>query len=413
MTTLDLIAWLMFITAGFSYINHRFLKFPTSIGVMAIALVFSLMLIALAELKWIPGLEDSARALLESIDFNQLVLHGILGALLFAASLHINLEDLAKEKWTITLLASVGVVLSTTLVAGLMYFVLGWLGIGMPFIYCLLFGALISPTDPIAVLGILKNVGAPKALETKIAGESLFNDGVAVVIFIVLLDIATSHHEPSALSITLLFLKEAGGGALFGLAAGYGAYLLLRTVDDYKVEVLITLALVFASYAAADAMHISAPIAAVVAGLLIGNHGRKLAMSGKTTEHVDMFWELVDEILNGILFVLLGFELLIVTFNLSSFKAGLIAIPVVLLARFIGVSLPIGLMKFKREFSPNAIKVLTWGGLRGGISVALALSLPASPERELILMMTYVVVVFSILVQGLTIGKLVQRGLEN
>ena len=413
MTTLDLIAWLMFITAGFSYINHRFLKFPTSIGLMAISLVFSMILLALGELKWIPGLEDSARALLESIDFNKLVLHGILGALLFAGSLHINLEDLAKQKWIITLLASVGVVLSTTIVSGLMYFVLGWLGIGIPFIYCLIFGALISPTDPIAVMAILKTVGAPKELETKIAGESLFNDGVAVVIFIVLLDIAIGTHEPSFVSITVLFLKEAVGGALFGLATGYGAYRLLRTVDNYQVEVLITLALVFASYAAAEALHISAPIAAVAAGLLIGNHGRNLAMSEKTIEHVDMFWELIDEILNGILFVLLGFELLIVTFDLSSFKAGLIAIPVVLLARFVGVSLPIWLRKFKREFSPNAIKVLTWGGLRGGISVALALSLPASPERELILMMTYVVVVFSILVQGLTIGKLVQRGLKN
>ena len=413
MTTLDLIAWLTFITAGFSYINHRFLKFPTSIGLMAIALVFSMILLALGELKWIPGLEDSARELLQSIDFNQLVLHGILGALLFAGSLHINLEDLAKEKWTITLLASVGVVLSTIIVAGLMYFVLDWLGIGIPFIYCLLFGTLISPTDPIAVLAILKNVGAPKALETKIAGESLFNDGVAVVIFVVILGIANGSHEPTVGSIALLFLKEAVGGALFGLAAGYGAYCLLRTVDNYQVEVLITLALVFASYAAAEALHVSAPIAAVAAGLLIGNHGRTLAMSDKTTEHVDMFWELIDEILNGILFVLLGFELLIVTFNLASFKAGLIAIPIVLLARFAGVSLPIGLMKFKREFSPNAIKVLTWGGLRGGISVALALSLPASSERELILMMTYVVVIFSILVQGLTIGKLVQRGLND
>ena len=413
MDTLDLIAWLMFITAGFSYLNHRFLKFPTSIGLMAIALVFSLALIGLGELQWIPGLEESARTLLQSIDFNQLVLHGILGALLFAGSLHINLEDLAKQKWVITLLATVGVVLSTIIVGGLMFFVLQWLGIGIPFIYCLLFGSLISPTDPIAVLSILKTVGAPKALETKIAGESLFNDGVAVVIFMVILDIASGHSQPTVGSIALLFLVEAVGGALFGLAAGYAAYRLLKTVDNYQVEVLITLALVFAGYAAAEAMHISAPIAAVVAGLLIGNHGRTLAMSEKTIEHVDLFWELMDVILNGVLFVLLGFELLILTFDLSSFKAGLIAIPVVLLARFIGVSLPIWLRKFKREFSPNTIKVLTWGGLRGGISVALALAIPPSPERELILMMTYAVVVFSILVQGLTIGKLVKRGLEN
>ncbi len=413
MTTLDLIAWLMFITAGFSYLNHRYLKFPTSIGVMAIALVCSLALIGLGKLQWIPGLEDSARSLLESIDFNQLVLHGILGALLFVGALHINLEDLAKQKWIIALLATVGVALSTVIVGGLMYFVLQWLGIGIPFIYCLVFGSLISPTDPIAVIAILKTAGAPKELETKIAGESLFNDGVAVVIFMVILGIATGDHEPTVGSIALLFLKEAVGGALFGLAAGYAAYRLLKTVDNYQVEVLITLALVFAGYAAAEALHISAPIAAVASGLLIGNHGRTLAMSEKTIEHVDLFWELLDEILNGVLFVLLGFELLILTFEPSNFTAGLIAIPVVLLARFIGVSLPIWIRKFKREFSPNAIIVLTWGGLRGGISVALALAIPPSPQRELILMMTYAVVVFSILVQGLTIGKLVKRGLEN
>ncbi len=413
MTTLDLIAWLMFITAGFSYLNHRYLKFPTSIGVMAIALVCSLALIGLGKLQWIPGLEDSARSLLESIDFNRLVLHGILGALLFAGALHINLEDLAKQKWIIALLATVGVALSTVIVGGLMYFVLQWLGIGIPFIYCLVFGSLISPTDPIAVIAILKTAGAPKELETKIAGESLFNDGVAVVIFMVILGIATGDHEPTVGSIALLFLKEAVGGALFGLAAGYAAYRLLKTVDNYQVEVLITLALVFAGYAAAEALHISAPIAAVASGLLIGNHGRTLAMSGKTIEHVDLFWELLDEILNGVLFVLLGFELLILTFEPSNFTAGLIAIPVVLLARFIGVSLPIWIRKFKREFSPNAIIVLTWGGLRGGISVALALAIPPSPQRELILMMTYAVVVFSILVQGLTIGKLVKRGLNN
>ncbi len=413
MTTLDLIAWLMFITAGFSYLNHRYLKFPTSIGVMAIALVCSLALIGLGKLQWIPGLEDSARSLLESIDFNRLVLHGILGALLFAGALHINLEDLAKQKWIIALLATVGVALSTVIVGGLMYFVLQWLGIGIPFIYCLVFGSLISPTDPIAVIAILKTAGAPKELETKIAGESLFNDGVAVVIFMVILGIATGDHEPTVGSIALLFLKEAVGGALFGLAAGYAAYRLLKTVDNYQVEVLITLALVFAGYAAAEALHISAPIAAVASGLLIGNHGRTLAMSEKTIEHVDLFWELLDEILNGVLFVLLGFELLILTFEPSNFTAGLIAIPVVLLARFIGVSLPIWIRKFKREFSPNAIIVLTWGGLRGGISVALALAIPPSPQRELILMMTYAVVVFSILVQGLTIGKLVKRGLNN
>jgi CPA1 family monovalent cation:H+ antiporter len=411
-TTFDLIAILLFLTAAFSYLNHRFLKLPASIGLMALALGFSLILVAIGELAHVPVLEDTARAILGMVDFERLLLHGMLGALLFAGALHIDLEDLAKQKWIITLLATVGIVLSTFLIAGMIFGVAQVLGLDLPFIYCLVFGALISPTDPIAVLAILKSANAPKSLETKIAGESLFNDGVAVVVFTVIVGIATGAHEPTFGSIALLFLEEAVGGALFGLATGYIAYRMLKTVDNYQVEVLITVALVIAGYAAAEAIHVSAPIAAVAAGLLIGNHGRTLAMSDTTTEHVDTFWELIDEILNAVLFVLLGLEVMVLVFDASSLLAGVVAIPLVLLARFTGVSLPVWGLRFRREFSPKVIRILTWGGLRGGISIALALSLPASPQRDILLMMTYVVVVFSVLAQGLTIGKLVRSSLK-
>ncbi|MCF8719305.1 cation:proton antiporter [Nitrospina gracilis] len=412
MATFDLIAILLFLTAAFAYLNYRFLKLPASIGLMAIALMFSLLLIAVGELAHIPALESTARVILEGVDFERLLLHGMLGALLFAGALHIDLGDLARQKWIITLLATVGVVLSTFLVGGFTYGVAQVLGLDLPFLYCLVFGALISPTDPIAVLSILKSANAPKELETKIAGESLFNDGVAVVVFLVIAGIATGAREPTFGSIALLFVEEAVGGALFGLATGYVAYRLIRTVDNYQVEVLITVALVIAGYAAAEAIHVSAPIAAVASGLLIGNHGRTFGMSATTTEHVDTFWELIDEILNAVLFVLLGLEVMILVFDGSSLLAGVLAIPLVLLARFAGVSLPVYMLKFRREFPPKTIRILTWGGLRGGISIALALSLPASPQRDAILMMTYVVVVFSVLVQGLTIGKLVRSSLK-
>jgi len=410
MSIFEIMATLLFITAGFSYINHRFIGLPTSIGVMAISLAFSLALVISGELGIFPSLKNSAADILQSIEFDRLVLHGLLGLLLFAGALHINLDDLGRQKWIITLLATFGTVFSTFVVGGLTYLTVGLLSIDLPFIYCLLFGSLISPTDPIAVLSILKSVGATKSLETKIAGESLFNDGVAVVIFTVLLGIAAGEHEPTAGAVSLMFFTEVVGGTLFGLSLGYVAYLLMKSIDNYQVEVLITLALVFTGYAGAEALHLSAPIAAVAAGLLIGNQGRSFAMSEKTCEHVDTFWELVDEILNAVLFVLLGLELLILTLDGKSMVAGLIAIPTVLMARFMGVSIPIQIRKRRREFSPHIIKIMTWGGLRGGISVALALSLPVSLERNVILMMTYIVVVFSVLVQGLSIGSLIKRG---
>jgi CPA1 family monovalent cation:H+ antiporter len=402
----DIIAILISLSALFSYINHRYIRLPTTIGLMLIALLMSLGIVGLDALGL--GLADNIKSLMDHIDFNTTLMHGMLSFLLFAGALHVNLNDLANNKWIIGFLATVGVCLSTLIIAFTGQWVLAKIGIDLSLIYCLLFGALISPTDPIAVLGILKTAGASKSLETKIGGESLFNDGIGVVIFIVLLGIASGGAEISTSSIALLFAQEAIGGIVFGLVIGGIAYGLLKSIDNYQVEILITLAVVCGGYSLAHVLHLSGPIAVVVAGLLIGNHGRLLAMSDKTREHLDLFWELVDEILNAVLFVMIGLEVLVLTFDMHYLAAGLFLIPVVLLARFISVGVPVTILRLRRDFSNNAIKIMTWGGLRGGISVALALSLPAGRERDIILVATYTIVVFSILVQGLTIGRLIR-----
>jgi len=405
MKLFNILAILITMSAGFSYLNHRFMRLPNTIGLMVIALLVSLGLAALGPFGF--GLREDAQRLLASIDFDETLLHGMLSFLLFAGALHINLANLARQKYIIGLLATFGVLGSTVIIAFISRWVLALLGIDLPMIYCLLFGALISPTDPIAVLGILKKVGVSESLETKICGESLFNDGVAVVVFLVFLKIATGGHEVTAGSVLGLFFKEALGGVVFGLLIGWVAYWMLKTIDNYQVEVLITLALVAGGFALADELHLSGPIAIVVAGLLIGNQGRLLAMSDTVREHLDTFWELVDEILNAVLFVIIGLEVLVLTFTREYFIAGLVLIPILLLARFVSVGWPVLIMRLFRTFSPDVIKILTWGGLRGGISVALALSLPPGKNREVILAITYMMVVFSIIVQGLTIGKLV------
>lgn len=407
---LNLVALLVTLTALFSYINHRFIKLPTTIGVMVLALVLSLILMSLGELGYAP-VEQRAAAIIGGIDFNQVLMQGMLSLLLFAGALHVNLEELAQNKWPIGILATVGVVASTFLVGIASWLVLNVLfGVSISLLYCLLFGALISPTDPIAVLGILKSAKAPKNLEIKIAGESLFNDGIAVVVFAILLGLAVGGEEVTLGGVALLFTEEALGGIVFGLAIGYVAYLLLKSIDSYDVEILITLALVLGGYALAIHLHVSGPIAMVVAGLMIGNHGRRLAMSDTTREHLDTFWELIDEILNAMLFVLIGLEMIILTFEHDHLLASLLVIPIVLLARLACVGVPVHVMRrrFGFTFSPHAIKIMTWGGLRGGISVALALSLPLGPERQIVLALTYIVVLFSILVQGLTVGRLIK-----
>ena len=406
MKLFHILAILLTAAAVFSYINHRFLKLPTVIGIMLVALVFSLFLNLLGLIGFV--LEQDVEIMLASIEFDETLLHGMLSFLLFAGALHVNLDDLSRQRGIIFILATFGVIGATFIIGILSWYSFGLVGLDVPFVYCLLFGALISPTDPIAVLGILKQSNAPKSLEAKITGESLFNDGVAVVIFLVLVRIATGGTDISPGEVLLMFSQEAIGGILFGLGAGGITYWMLKSVDNYQVEVLLTLALVTGGYTLAEALHLSAPIAIVVAGLLIGNHGRLLAMSEKTREHLDTFWELVDEILNAVLFVLIGLEVLVLVFIQEYLLAGLLAIPIVLLARFISVGIPIAIMRRFRDFSPKAIQVLTWGGLRGGISVALALSLSAGEIRDSLVAVTYAVVVFSILVQGLTIGPLIR-----
>ena len=407
MSIFDTASLLLSIAAVFAYLNYKFIKLPTTIGIMLIALVFSLILVVLSHFGIGFG-EQYAEQILNNIDFNETLMHGMLSFLLFAGALHINLEALLEKKWIVGILATIGVVTTTFIVGFASYYIFGWLGIEIPLIYCLLFGSLIAPTDPVAVMGILKTAGATKSLETKIAGESLFNDGVAVVVFLVLLGIATSGHDANASEIALLFAEEALGGAVFGFAIGWITYRMLKSVDNYQVEVLLSLALVAGGYALASQIHVSGPIAIVVAGLFIGNHGRHMAMSETTREHLDTFWELLDEILNAVLFVLIGLEVIVLSFSGNHIIAGLILALVVLLARFISVGIPINLMRLRKDFHPHVVKILTWGGLRGGISVALALSLPASKERDIIVTITYIIVVLSIVIQGLTIKKLVE-----
>lgn len=414
----EIMAILISLSAVFGWLNMRSFRLPVTIGLMVMSLSLSLALV-LAGFVF-PSVMEQAHAFLGTIDFDQTLLHGMLGFLLFAGALHINLEDLASQKWVISLLSTIGVLVSTTLIGVASWLLLSLVGIEMRFIYCLLFGALISPTDPIAVLSILKTLTVPKSLETKIAGESLFNDGVGVVVFLVIfgaagLDSAHGGGEVSFASIVRLFTQEALGGAALGLVLGYVGFLMLRAIDEYTVEILTTLAMVAGGYALADRIHVSGPIAMVVAGLLIGNHGRALAMSDTTREHLDLFWELIDEFLNAVLFVLIGLEVMVLTFSKHYLLAALLMIPLVLVARFLSVVLPVGLLSLRRTFTPHAVKILTWGGLRGGISVALALSIPRTlhgeliPEREVILVITYAIVVFSIVIQGLSISSLIER----
>ncbi|MEA1889295.1 MAG: sodium:proton antiporter [Pseudomonadota bacterium] len=413
MDLLQISAVLITLTAVFSFLNQVYLKLPATIGVMAISMALSLMLLILGSMGF-PLLLEQEKTLLSGVDFSATLLHGMLSFLLFAGALHVDLNRLSEMKWVVASLATVGVLLSTLIVASLSWSVAWLLDLPLSFIHCLLFGALISPTDPVAVISTLKTLGVPATLETKIAGESLFNDGVGVVLFLVIFNIAYSSEPMQAVEVAELFITETLGGALFGLLAGYITYRMLRRVDNYQVEIILSLALVMGGYAFAEAWHLSAPIAIVVAGLLIGNHGRQFAMSEQTREHLDTFWELVDEILNAVLFVLLGLEiLLIIPLSANALLLAITAIPIVLFSRLVSVSIPISILRLNYQFSPGVIKILTWGGLRGGISVALALSLPADEVRLYLLPMTYAVVVFAMLVQGLTLGRVVRKQLAQ
>lgn len=404
-TAFEIFAALLALAAGFAYVNHRWLKQPASIALMAMALALSLVLLALDRAG------SSVRPvvlMLSHVRLDEALLHGMLGALLFAGALHIRIDDLREQRLPVTILAFVGTVLSTFIVGAVSFGVLRLLGEAVRFDYCLLFGALISPTDPIAVLGILKAARVPKSMEIQISGESMFNDGVGVVVFSTVLGVVT-RGEATAAETLALFAREVVGGAIFGVVSGFVTFRLLRSIDHYQTELLLTLALVVGGYAVAERLHISAPIAAVIAGLVIGNQGREHGMSDVTRDHLDKFWSLVDEILNALLFVMVGLEVIQLTLTGRTVVAGVLMIPTVLLARVASVGLPVLVMGRRTRFASGTIGILTWGGLRGGISVALALSTPDDPRKPLLVTMTYFVVTFSIIVQGLTLSRVARR----
>lgn len=411
MTFLQITSALIVLAGTFAAINAIFFRLPSAIGILIVSLLASLGLLGLDAL-W-PGLHLTAelQRMVVAFDFSDALLEGMLGLLLFAGALHVKSSDLKAHWGIVMLMATMGVCLST-LVAGIGF---SWIT-GAPLLIALVFGALISPTDPVAVLGVLRAAKLPKSLETKIAGESLFNDGVGYVVFLVLVGLAfpaAGAHGASFGDAALLFFREAFGGAVLGLALGWGTYRVMCEINDYSVEVLLTLALAFGGYQLALWLHVSAPIMAVCAGLLIGDEMTAHAMTQKTRDYVDAFWKLLDEILNAILFLMIGLEVFAIAFSIGAITAGLLAIGLSLLARWCAVIVPIMVLRPFRDFSQGIVPIMTWGGLKGGISVALALSLPESEFKPLILTVTYIVVLFSIIVQGLTVAPMARRVSDN
>ncbi len=413
MSIFSICAILVGLSALFGYINHRFLRLPHTIGLVVIALAASLSIIGFDLIQPSVHIAQRVTGVLRQIDFNETLMHGMLSFLLFAGALHADFSAFKTRRLTIGVMAVLGTLISTFVVGTMMWFLMGVFGIGIPFIWALVFGALISPTDPVAVLSLFKTVDVPDTLQAKMAGESLFNDGVGVVLFTVVVAIALAGGENGggmgAVDIIELFLTEAGGGAVLGLAAGYIGYRAMYGIDEPSLEVLITLALVMVTYALALALHMSGPIAMVVAGLFICNRGVKYAMSERTRDYVLTFWTLIDEILNSVLFLLIGLEVLVVAESIVHLGVVLLAIPVTLFARALSVTIPIVILSRWETFTKGAVPVLIWGGLRGGIAVALALSLPDVEYKAAILSITYGVVLFSIIVQGLTVKPLVER----
>ncbi|MDF4202760.1 sodium:proton antiporter [Maribacter sp. SA7] len=409
MDVFTIISVLVFLSAIFGYINARFLKLPNSIGLMLITILFTLAVFLIGYID--DTLINAERYIITQIDFKSVLLDIMLSFLLFAGALHTNFEQLKVQRWPILVFSTLGVLVSTFLVGTSMYYLLQLIGMEISFIYCLLFGSLISPTDPIAVLGILKKAGAPKALETKIVGESLFNDGVGVVVFLTIFQLASATEVAvSPLDIVELFGVEVIGGLALGLALGWGTWKLMKSIDDYDIEVIITLATVMVGTLIAQKFHLSAPLAMVAAGLVVGNDTvRNSAMSETTETYVDKFWELLDILLNTLLFVLIGMEMLVLSFKTEYVIAGLLAIPLVLICRYLSLLIPIKFFEKKLDFVPRTNLVMTWGGLRGGISIALALGLSDDMHRDAFLVITYIVVVFSIIGQGLTVERLIKR----
>ncbi|TAX63369.1 sodium:proton antiporter [Rhizobium leguminosarum] len=412
MSVFDLISLLLVLTAGFAWVNHRYLRLPPSIGILVMGLAASALLVLL-ELS-IPNVSIyvDVAALVRQVDFQTTVMNGLLAFLLFAGSLHVDFSALRSRVAVVGAMATMGVLLSTVIVGVAMWALAALLGLELPFLWALVFGALISPTDPVAVLSTLKAIKVPQALETDMAGESLFNDGVGVVVFTALLALASDGADVGAAQVAELFVVEALGGAVVGLVSGYAAYRAMRAIDDYPVEVLISIALAMGCYSLASALHMSGPIAVVVAGILVGNRGPKDALSDMTQRYLFGFWTLVDQILNSVLFLLIGLEVLVLRYETSILPLALAAIPVALAARFASTIIPVTLLRRQYDFVRGTVIVLVWGGLRGGISIALALSLPETPFKAALLAATYAVVIFTIVVQGLTLGKVASRSLR-
>ncbi|MDM1139401.1 MULTISPECIES: cation:proton antiporter [Empedobacter] len=404
---------LIVLAALFSYANLRFLKLPGTIGIMIIAMLVSIAIRLLGD-SYFPDATKDMFQLFNSLDFNEILMGAMLNFLLFAGAMHVNILDLKNLRWTIATYATISVVLSAFIISVILYYIAPYFGIQIPYIYCLLFGTLISPTDPIVVLGILKQAKVPKIIETKITGESLFNDGVAVVMFAVVLQIATNpSFDADFSSVSKLFLMEAGGGILLGLLLGFTASNSMKKIDDYKVSALITLSIVMGGFLIAKELHISSPLAMVIAGLIIGNYGKKFAMSKTTQDYLNKFWELIDEVMNAILFLFIGFELLLIEDLMDQILLGIATIFIVLLSRTLSIVIPARTILRKNTFSKGSLIVLVWGGIRGGVSIALVLSMPNSEWKDLLLEITYIVVLFSIVIQGLTVGKVAHRVLKD
>lgn len=410
---LDQAAILLTLSALFGWLNHKFVPLPHSIGLLVMSVVVSLVLVSIDLAFPDEHLFDSLTSALLQIDFASVVMNSMLGFLLFAGALHVDLGKLRSRAIPVAILAFLGTVISTVVVGAGFYGLAKLIGHPMPLSWALVFGALISPTDPVAVLSTLKNVNVPADLEVEMQGESLFNDGVGIVLFTILLRFATGSGDTDAASISELLLLEAGGGVLLGLITGYIAYQGMRLIDDYPVEVLITLALVTGTYALAQKLHVSGPLSVVAAGLLIGDRGPRYAMSERTQTYVFALWTLIDEILNSVLFLLIGLEVLVLRFEPLALIAAAVAIPLVLAARLFAVALPAFLFVRSKLMSVSNVPFLTWAGVRGGISVALALSVPDNPAKPAILAATYAVVIFSIVVQGSTLGIVAKRTIRT
>ncbi|MBA2654672.1 MAG: sodium:proton antiporter [Gammaproteobacteria bacterium] len=390
-----------------AYINHRFIKMQTTIAIMMASMLISLVLIIFTHVG-LYSFPQTTIQLITHIDFSKLLINGMLSFLLFAGALTIDIKTLRSQRWEIFILSTFSTIASALLIALGSYFFLPLIGLPLEFIYCLLFGALISPTDPIAVLATFKQIKAPKILESTVAGESLFNDGVGIVMFLALYHLAFSHQAVTFMSVTILFTQQAIGGVIYGLIIGVIGSWLMKFTDDHKLEILLTIAIATGGYTFAQSLDISGPLAMVVAGIVVGNYGRNHTMSKAACTMLDEFWELIDEILNSVLFLLVGFALLNIIKGQSHWLASLLAIPLVLFVRYVTVAIPLSVFKIKKTYCPHMITILVWGGLRGGLAMALALTLPLGDSRELLLVMTYSVVAFAVIIQGLTIKPLIQ-----